>query len=320
MLRRAGLSEDHLADLDGRVPLTAVYDAVEQATEASGDPLLGVHVASSVIASDLDAQAFLILTSATMGEAIERLDRFGEAFLSGERSRWVVAGDGVHHEFVPYGQDRPAHRQIAELVFYEDARNVQRLFGADVAPIEIRLRHEPAPGIDYADVFGCPVRFAQDKYEAHFPAALVDVPIRPVRPALAPLAERYLEGMLSTVPTDGALSARVVDVIGRQLESGAPTLAELAARFAMSPRSLQRALRSEGTSVRSLADLVRHGKATTLITAGRAVPEVARLLGYGDQAAFDRAFRRWTGTTPAACRPRWVLGSPSSKPTGSAAR
>lgn len=302
MLRRAGLSGGQLDDLDGRVPLVAIYEAFEQAMETSRDPLLGVRVASSVTASDLDAQAFLMLTSPTMGEAIERLDRFGDAFLSGERSHWFVASDGVHHEFVPYGPDRPAHHQIAELVLYEDARNIRRLFGADVAPREIRLRHRQAGGIDYTDVFGCPVRFGQDCYEALFPAALVDVPIPSASPALAPLVDRYLEGMLSTMPAEGALSARVVDVIGTCLESGVPTLAELAARFEMSPRSFQRALRSEGTSLRALANLVRRAKGTTLIAAGRPVTEVAHLLGYADQAAFDRAFRRWTGTTPTAYR------------------
>jgi hypothetical protein len=55
MLDAAGLDDAELADLDGRVPLEAVYEAIEAALAQTGDRLLGVHVAQRVAPEDLDA-------------------------------------------------------------------------------------------------------------------------------------------------------------------------------------------------------------------------------------------------------------------------
>ena len=71
----------------------------------------------------------------------------------------------------------------------------------------------------------------------------------------------------------------------------------------MSGRSLQRALQQEGTSYHALLDDVRHEMAVQqLALPGRATAEVAFLLGFSELSAFYRAFKRWTGTTPAAHR------------------
>ncbi len=72
----------------------------------------------------------------------------------------------------------------------------------------------------------------------------------------------------------------------------------------MSPRTLQRRLGDEGTSVHALLDEVRRGRAAALLDADMAIGEVAYLLGYSEPSAFHRAFRRWTGVTPEAFRAR----------------
>ncbi len=304
MEERSGLGAEDLADLDGRVPLEAVYDAVEGAIETAGDPLLGVHVAQAVSVEDLDAMGYLMLTSRTMGEAMERINRFADAFVSGERYRWFEADDGVHHEFVPYGPTRPAHAQIAELVFFDIARNSTRLFGADVRPLEIRFAHRPLSAVDYDELFGAAVRFAQPRYEVLFDPSVAQTELRHANPLTAPLVDRYIEGLLGGLPPGGSLVARLVELIDRHLEVGPPTLEEAAAQFAMSPRSLQRQLRSEGTTLSGLVDDARRTRATALIDAGVPVAEVTYLLGYADQAVFHRAFKRWTGLTPATYRRR----------------
>jgi AraC-like DNA-binding protein len=71
----------------------------------------------------------------------------------------------------------------------------------------------------------------------------------------------------------------------------------------MSPRSLQRRLQSEGTSfAQVLVDLRRDLALRYLRDERIAIGEVGFLLGFLDVAAFHRAFKRWTGSTPAQYR------------------
>jgi AraC-like DNA-binding protein len=74
----------------------------------------------------------------------------------------------------------------------------------------------------------------------------------------------------------------------------------VAAQFSMSNRTLRRRLQEESTSFQELHDEVRTELASHSLThEGRGIEEVASLVGFSDPSAFTKAFRRWTGQTPA---------------------
>lgn len=77
----------------------------------------------------------------------------------------------------------------------------------------------------------------------------------------------------------------------------------LARSLGMSLRSLQRHTQRHGARLRGLIDEVREAQARELLRDDRlSVDEIAFLVGYSDDRAFRRAFKRRTGTTPAAFR------------------
>jgi AraC-like DNA-binding protein len=65
---------------------------------------------------------------------------------------------------------------------------------------------------------------------------------------------------------------------------------------------LHRRLTEEGTTFRALLDDVRRQAALAAIARGAPLKAVAQDLGLSDLRAFHRAFKRWTGTTPATAR------------------
>jgi AraC-like DNA-binding protein len=80
-------------------------------------------------------------------------------------------------------------------------------------------------------------------------------------------------------------------------------LAAIAAKLHMSARSLQRRLQSEGTSFAEVLSDMRRDMALRYLRDPRIyIGEVAFLLGFLDVTAFHRAFKRWTGSTPAEYR------------------
>ena len=75
---------------------------------------------------------------------------------------------------------------------------------------------------------------------------------------------------------------------------------ELAAEIGgCSVRTLQRKLRKEQTTYSEIIDKVRcHAALSKLQNTNITLDELSLKLGYSEQSAFTRAFRRWTGTTP----------------------
>jgi AraC-like DNA-binding protein len=84
------------------------------------------------------------------------------------------------------------------------------------------------------------------------------------------------------------------------LSKGDPGIEAVAAELKMSARSLRRRLQDEGTNYRRTLDELRSALAKQqLRDEGRSVEEVAYALGFSDASAFHKAFRRWTGSSPA---------------------
>lgn len=82
-----------------------------------------------------------------------------------------------------------------------------------------------------------------------------------------------------------------------------PTLAAMARRFCISPRSLSRALHDEGTTYQTMLDAARSEAAQrylrdTLLS----IDAIAERVGFADTSNFIRAFRRWCGATPLGWR------------------
>jgi AraC-like DNA-binding protein len=118
--------------------------------------------------------------------------------------------------------------------------------------------------------------------------------------ALRRLLERYAAEQLAKIPTSARFSQRVRACILSMLPLGRLTADAVAARFSMSNRTLRRRLEEEATSYQEILDDVRAELARHYLTKEkRGIDEVAFLLGFSDPSAFTKAFRRWTGQTPA---------------------
>jgi len=112
---------------------------------------------------------------------------------------------------------------------------------------------------------------------------------------------RLLSG--ASAPTAKGLSSRQLDEVitelKRQLEDGKTSLESVAASFAISGRQLQRQLKDYGTSFRQLLDATRFQYARSYLDQNSlSLSYIAGKLGYSEDSAFSRSFKRWTGHTP----------------------
>lgn len=86
------------------------------------------------------------------------------------------------------------------------------------------------------------------------------------------------------------------------LASGPVRIEQVASAMGLSRQTLYRRLKSEGVTFEALLDRLRRRLALKLVRQGLPVKEVAYRLGFSDPAAFSRAFKRWTGSSPSASR------------------
>lgn len=86
------------------------------------------------------------------------------------------------------------------------------------------------------------------------------------------------------------------------LEDGEISAERIASDLGCSRHTLHRRLKAEGVSFATVLEDFRRRRAIRLLGERMSVKEVAYRLGYSDAAAFSRAFKRWTGTSPREAR------------------
>lgn len=103
----------------------------------------------------------------------------------------------------------------------------------------------------------------------------------------------------NTLATGQNLQTRISNFLLANTYLGIPSLEELAANFNTSARSLQRKLQEEGVTYQQIVDTIRKSLALHYLQSGNyPLKEISYILGYNEISAFNRAFKRWTGTTP----------------------
>ncbi|GAA0684932.1 AraC family transcriptional regulator [Marinobacterium maritimum] len=120
-----------------------------------------------------------------------------------------------------------------------------------------------------------------------------------------------LQGFLQDCPAvilhrpvrDNSLQTRIKVLLQRYDLDQMPELEQVSEMLAIAPRTLRRRLHEEGSSIRQIKESLRQDFALKLLTSEHlSVQEVAEQSGFAEAAAFCRAFKRWTGLSPAQWR------------------
>ncbi len=162
----------------------------------------------------------------------------------------------------------------------------------------------PRHSDSYAVLFPGPVRFDAAQTAIRFDSRYLGLPLRRDEAALNQLLKNALPLMVQPYRRDRLLLERV-----RQLLRGRPQDAHnaegLAALLHLSPRTLHRQLHELGSSLQALKDSARRERAIELLLrTHKPNKQLAQATGFTSEKSFIRAFKGWTGQTPAEYRQR----------------
>jgi AraC-like DNA-binding protein len=307
LVRRFGLSPSVMTEAETIVPLATLHALVDAAAVEARDDCLGLHLAASLPRGAYGVVEYASRSAPTIREAIARLVRYigllNELVRVGFEER---DGAGIVEQWIP-GEPRCVGRHANEFFIATLVLRARALSGAPCVPERAWFAHaEPGDVSQLQALLGIrELQFDAGRNGLALPAAVLDLPLASADPALLSLLERQAEQDLAGRPDASRLIALVRRRIRDTLVETPPSLGDVASALKMSPRTLQRRLGDEGTRFADLVDEVRRDLALGYVRdRRRPLGEIAYLLGYAELSPFLRAFKRWTGKTPAELRDR----------------
>lgn len=158
---------------------------------------------------------------------------------------------------------------------------------------------------EYRLMYPCPAHFEKPECSLQFDASWLQQPVVQTSTTLY----RYLQ----QTPTDWfrrqayypVFTRRVIDLLEAQPTPGQLKMEQAADELHMTARTLRRKLIDEDTSFQALKDDVRRDAAIHYLNQpSLPISQISRQLGFSEPAAFTRAFKQWTGVSPAGYRKR----------------
>ena len=109
-----------------------------------------------------------------------------------------------------------------------------------------------------------------------------------------------LDALLESQNTSESFSQAVHSATRAALNLGSVSLSIVANRLGISERQLRQKLKTINQNFRTILESERKAAFERLFEDGENFAVIAQSLGYNDQSAFNRAFKRWYDMSPSA--------------------
>jgi AraC-like DNA-binding protein len=304
VLHSVGLDRAALSRPDGFIACADFARLLEEAARATGDECFGLHFGEQYQPKNIGPLVYVVLNSPTIAVALDNVVRFLKVHNQAAEVTVAVEGPRLHLRESLIGVPVEGARQQVEYGLAVTLNTIRMMVGSRWVPMEVQLAHRaPRDTSEHARVFGAPVSFDCPATAFVLDRDFVERQVPAADEHLYPILRRYLEQIAQELPREDAALASARRAVGELVRDGDPKLTEVARRLAMSPRTLQRRLREHGLDFRGLVDDTRRRFSLGYLRDPQHTPtEIAYLLGYSEVSAFNRAFKRWTGSTPVGYR------------------
>ncbi len=305
LLSAAGMAPDHIqADNHGRVSFEAFKQLCDVAAHLLNEPRLGLKLGQSVRPGHLGSHGFALMSCANAMELARQSARYSALTIDAGHNVVETRGEEMVRVFrsnLPGTnslgplQDEMQHAIAVTLARYITNRE-------DLNPNWVSFQHaRPTDAREFEALFRCPLIFDASETAIGIDAQFMHLPL--------PHANAQVLRMMDD------LSAQLMSQLGNALEPnwlaaarraaldafrhGVPEIDNIAQAAGMRSDELKDQLSARGMSFRGFVDGLRRALALGYMRdPDLGLVDIAYLLGFSEQSAFQRAFKRWTGMTP----------------------
>ena len=306
LLQELNVPQEAADEPSNRIPLATYMQLLEHAALLTNDPHVGLHLYDKKDISEFGLYGYALLTAPTLRDALLVASNHQHAIQDRTEVSLSIQGDRciIAYE-VDYG-DIPYCRHDSELGIMFGIRMTRVLIGESWSPAEVHFQHAVVgDGSEYRDAIRAPVLFEQSCNRAIFDSSELDRPMPMAETGLFEILRADLERVISDISVGSSLTTDIRQAIRKELETGLPSIDDIANRLAVSTRTLQRRLAAESLTFSDILEDTRRKMALHYLeSTDFSLIEIALLLGYSEMSSFGRAFRRWQKCTPTQHRQR----------------
>ena len=301
-LTRAGISSFLLTAPHGRVTVEQFATLYRLLVNEHDDETPGFF-ARPLRGGTLKLLCLSVLEAPTLKVALHRYTLFFRILLDDFGYVYSVQNGLARVALLEYQPPAGSRILVHELMLKLFHGIASWMIARKIPPVMMECAYpQPAHSADYLYFYPGKVTFSQPQTAMYFDAALLEQPIRQTKQHLGAFLRRAPADWFYVSLEERLISHRVREHLGRHLaDSG--SVNDVAQALHMSVRTLARRLANEGTHFQAVKDEFRRDIAIqALIRSERSLPTIADELGFQDMACFSRAFKAWTGNSPAAYR------------------
>lgn len=304
LLVSAGLDPDSPADPKVMLADTVYYDLLESIAAQTDVTDLPIRGGASMHCDDYGALGLAWKAAPDLMGSFSRVERYARLWTSVVEYELRAGPRGTLFILHRAGPRRLGMRLSNEATLASGVSLARQVSPVSFSPLEVMIRHSPPGTTEHHEAwFGCPVRFDADLDALLISSKALTQPNILGDEGISRYLISHLDVELSAIFHEDSLAVRAKDAIAQALSEGAPKMARIARGLGLSTRSFHRRLSEQGMSFQTLTEETRSELAEGLLRDERySLAEIAFLTGFSEQSSFTRAFKRWTGQTPASYR------------------
>lgn len=296
-----GLDEVHLTSPMERLDIDSFVACINAAADFTSDPNIALHLGHKFRVGTFGQTGNLYGSCENLREVILMNDRYQKLAIDAGSVEYIENSSGEHHmRFHLYYSDMKTYRPITDIIMASYVTTYRWLtWGCGDDIISARLPYaRPHDISDHQEVFQSVLKFDSPYACLEFSETAMTQDITTHDPERLTRAQIKLDRILGLQMAFRAFEKAVEAAIRGALESGEISSHIVADRMGVSWSALRSQLNESGVGIRPRVERIRKSIFIEQYEAGQSFSQIAMSLAYNDQAAMNRAFRRWFDMTP----------------------
>jgi AraC-like DNA-binding protein len=277
---------------DGYVPALCLYSFLEEVAKELGTSNLGMVFYDQFALKNLGDYGLFLANRPVLHSLLEDSITFETVLHTNSLMNLYIEGPEALFTLKLADQISPGRKIAEEMGFSMVCNAILPILGDTSSEIQIHIPHYfEEKHLGQIPFRNFVLRTTKNEFGIGFPTDLLNLVVssKPTKNQLSLPPDRISEKLALTL---------------KNLKDGrVPTLGEMATYFETSERSMKRQLQRESTTYSKVVNTFLMLKGIQLLkNTTSPILEISDRLGYSNPSNFIRAFRKWTGTTPAVYR------------------